>query len=101
MATHLLGKDFDVAYAYSQLHHPFGHAFWRTVMHLDVDRKGFPYPIVPFHVNCYGSNFVRNRGGPAANRHLALSRTRRVRALGDVSLWVRRLPGLPSRVHIA
>ena len=68
LASHLLNNDFDVAYAYRQLHHPFGHAFWRTVMHLDVDRKGFPYPIIPFHVNCYGSNFVRNKGGPASNR---------------------------------
>lgn len=68
LATYLLNNDYDVAYAYRQLHHPFGHAFWRTVMHLDVDHKGFPYPIVPFHVNCYGSNFVRNKGGGPQNR---------------------------------
>ncbi|NIO11743.1 MAG: extradiol ring-cleavage dioxygenase, partial [Deltaproteobacteria bacterium] len=33
-----------------------GHAFLRTVLYLDYDRKGFHYPIVPFHVNCYGSD---------------------------------------------
>ena len=68
LATHLLRNNFDVAYAYKQLHHQYGHAFWRTVMHLDVDRQGFPYPIVPFHVNCYGSNFVRNKGESPVNR---------------------------------
>lgn len=63
LSTYLLNQDFDIAYAYRQLHHPFGHAFWRTVMHLDVDRVGFNYPVILFHVNCIGSNFLRNRGG--------------------------------------
>lgn len=62
LAVYLLGQKFDVAWAYKQLHFDFGHAFWRTVAHLDYDRKGFPYPIIPFHVNCYGSQFTRGRG---------------------------------------
>jgi hypothetical protein len=61
LATYLLGEKFDVAWAYKQLHHDLGHAFWRTVAHLDYDRVGFPYPIIPFHVNCYGRQFTRGR----------------------------------------
>ena len=63
LATYLLNQEFDIAYAYKQLHHPIGHAFWRTVMHLDVDRIGFPYPVILFHVNCIGTDYFRNRGG--------------------------------------
>jgi len=53
----LIGRGFDVAWS-NGLHHAkeLGHAFLRTVLYLDYDRKGFDYPIVPFHVNCYGSN---------------------------------------------
>lgn len=54
----------DVSYAY-QLRYKYGlaHAFINTLMFLDYDRKGFPYPIVPFHVNCYGGEVIRSRGG--------------------------------------
>ena len=34
-----------------------------TLLYLDYDRKGFDYPVIPFSVNCYGSNVIRNRGG--------------------------------------
>jgi hypothetical protein len=61
LAVHLLENQFDVAWASQQLHHDFSHAFWRTVAHLDYDRAGFPYPIVPFHVNCYGRQFTRGK----------------------------------------
>ncbi len=63
LAIALLGEGFDIAYAYQQLHSPFGHAFWRTVAYLDYDRRGFPYPVVPFHVNCYGRRFTGGRSG--------------------------------------
>ena len=63
LAVNLLGEGFDIAYAYKQLHHRFGHAFWRTVAYLDYDRKGWNYPIIPFHVNCYGSRFSGGRSG--------------------------------------
>ena len=63
LAVHLLGEKFDIAYAYKQLHHDFGHAFWRTVAHLDYDRTGFDYPVIPFAVNCYGRRFTGGRGG--------------------------------------
>ena len=41
-----------------------GHAFVNTLLYLDYDRKGFDYPVIPFSVNCYGSNIIRNQGGP-------------------------------------
>ncbi|MEE8517825.1 MAG: extradiol ring-cleavage dioxygenase [Dehalococcoidia bacterium] len=67
LATHLIGDSIDVAWSYKPLHHGLGHAFWRTVAHLDYDRAGFNYPIIPFHVNCYGSKFTpAARQGPDA-----------------------------------
>jgi hypothetical protein len=51
-------------YAYKTLHYQgLPHAFPNTLLFLDYDRKGFPYPVLPFHVNCYGSSVVKNRGG--------------------------------------
>ena len=64
LATALLKQGIDVAYAYKPLHHPLGHAFANSVMYLDYDRKGFPYPVVPFAVNAYGRWLVAARGGP-------------------------------------
>ena len=53
----------DVAYAYQPLHHEgIGHAFVNTVLFLDYDRTGFPYPILPFQVNCYGSRVIAQHG---------------------------------------
>ena len=63
LATRLLEAGFDTAYAYKPLHHPLGHAFANAVFYLDYARKGFPYPIVPFAVNCYGRKVVSQRGG--------------------------------------
>jgi hypothetical protein len=57
LARNLIGNGFDVAWSHGLRHaKELGHAFLRTVLYLDYDRKGFDYPIVPFHVNCYGSN---------------------------------------------
>jgi len=58
-AAGLMGKGFDVSYSY-KLHHAAGlsHAFVRTMLYLDYDRKGWPWPVVPFHVNCYGSDLT-------------------------------------------
>ena len=41
------------------------HAFINTILYLDYDRQGFPYPVVPFHVNCYGSSVIAKRGSTA------------------------------------
>jgi len=68
LARKLLENDFDMPYAYKlNFHVGLGHAFTHTIEYLDYDRKGWDYPIVPFHVNAYGSSVIRNRG---INGHL-------------------------------
>ena len=63
LARRLPEGSFDVPYAY-KLNNPMGlgHAFMHTVQYLDYDRTGWDYPIVPFHVNAYGSSVIRNQG---------------------------------------
>ncbi|HZU89971.1 MAG TPA: hypothetical protein VE993_11990, partial [Stellaceae bacterium] len=51
---------------YKPLHHPMAHAFTNTFLYLDWDRKGFPYPVVPFAINCYGRNLFHAQGGIGA-----------------------------------
>ncbi len=66
LASNLLRQGFDVSYAYKmrwELGLP--HAFINALLLLDVDRRGFPYPVVPFHVNCYGSSIIAKRGTAA------------------------------------
>ena len=62
IATGLIEKGIDLAYAYKPLHHPMAHAFTNTFLYLDWDRKGFPYPVVPFAINCYGRNLIKAHG---------------------------------------
>ena len=63
LVSGLLGENFDVAYAYKPLHYPgLPHAFINAVLYLDYDRKGFPYPVVPFQVNCYGRFVISHKG---------------------------------------
>jgi hypothetical protein len=66
LATALLEEGIDVAYAYKPLHHALGHAFTNSVLYLDYDRKGFPYPLVPFAVNAYGRWVIAAHGSPLA-----------------------------------
>jgi hypothetical protein len=64
LTSKLIEASIDTAYAYQPLHEPgLAHAFINTLLYLDYDRQGFPYPVVPFAVNCYGSRVIRNRGG--------------------------------------
>lgn len=63
LASRLLQAGFDTAYAYQPLHHALGHAFTNAIYYLDYARTGFPYPIVPFAVNCYGRKVISQRGG--------------------------------------
>ena len=66
IAAKLIEDDYDVSYAYKMRYeNGLPHAFVNTVMYLDYDRKGFPYPVVPFHVNCYGSSVIAKRGSTA------------------------------------
>jgi len=63
LAQRLLEQGIDMAYAYKPLHHPgLAHAFLNTVLYLDYDRVGFPYPVVAFAVNCYGRRVIAQRG---------------------------------------
>ncbi|HXG50671.1 MAG TPA: extradiol ring-cleavage dioxygenase [candidate division Zixibacteria bacterium] len=64
LATALINEGFDVAYAYRPLHAPLGHAFVNSVLYLDWDRAGFPYPVVPFTVNSYGRHLTGTQGVP-------------------------------------
>ena len=74
LATRLIEAGFDTAYSYKPLHHPLGHAFANAILYLDYDRKGFPFPIVPFAVNCYGSKVVSQRGGvPVFDRQVPVA----------------------------
>jgi hypothetical protein len=64
LTEQLIERDFDVPYGFRPHHHPgLAHAFINTVLYLDYDEQGFDYPVVPFHVNCYGADFFRNRRG--------------------------------------
>jgi hypothetical protein len=63
----LMDEGLPVAYSYRGLHHDtIAHAHVNTLLYLDDDRRGFPYPVVPVHINCYGDRFVlsHGRGGP-------------------------------------
>lgn len=63
IASALIERDFDCAYAYKPLHHPgLPHAFLNAVLYLDYDRQGFPYPVVPMSINCYGRLVVSYKG---------------------------------------
>jgi hypothetical protein len=64
LASKLIEAGVDMAYAYRPLHGDgVAHAFANTLLYLDMDRTGFPYPIVPVTVNCYGRDVIRNQGG--------------------------------------
>jgi Catalytic LigB subunit of aromatic ring-opening dioxygenase len=66
LAAKLIEEDYDVSYAYKMRYeNGLPHAFINTVMYLDYDRQGFPFPVVPFHVNCYGSSVIAKRGSTA------------------------------------
>ena len=63
LARRLLEQGVDMAYAYTPLHHQgLAHAFLNTILYLDYDRIGFPYPVVAFQVNCYGRRVIAQRG---------------------------------------
>lgn len=63
LTSGLIAAGFDTAYSYKPLHHTLGHAFANAVLYLDYDRKGFPHPIIPFAINCYGRKVIAQRGG--------------------------------------
>ena len=54
----------DIAYSMT-VRHPAGlaHSFANTVVFLDRDLQGFPYPIIPVHINCYGNQLISTGAG--------------------------------------
>ena len=57
LADQLILGGFDVACSWKLNHSPaVGHAFSRTVDYLDWDRQGWPYTMIPFHINSYGED---------------------------------------------
>jgi Catalytic LigB subunit of aromatic ring-opening dioxygenase len=63
LVTGLLDESFDVAYAYRPLHYDgLAHAFLNAVLYLDYDRGGFPYPVIPMTINCYGRRVISHKG---------------------------------------
>lgn len=59
LCSGLLERSFDVAYAQSTSYkRGLAHSFNNTLVFLDYDRVGFPYPVVPFHVNCFGNRIM-------------------------------------------
>lgn len=67
LARRLLEEGVDMPYSYQPLHYQgLAHAFLNTVLFLDYDRAGFPYPVVAFQVNCYGRRVIAQRGGRAS-----------------------------------
>lgn len=68
----LLDDGFDMAYSY-KFSHPAGlaHSFNNTILYLDYEQRGFTYPVIPVHVNCYGNELMRTASGVAsADRRL-------------------------------
>jgi Catalytic LigB subunit of aromatic ring-opening dioxygenase len=71
LTSRLIEEGFDTAYSYKPLHHKLGHAFSNAILYLDYNREGFPYPIVPISINCYGRHVICQRGGlPSFDRVL-------------------------------
>lgn len=64
LASGLLSRHIDTSYAY-RLREGRGvpHAFTNSLLYLDWDREGFPYPVIPISVNCYGSAVISRKGG--------------------------------------
>ena len=64
LVQYLIDHDFDTAYAYSTIS-PAGlaHSHNNTVLFLDHENGAFPYPVVPIHVNCYGSQLMKTAAG--------------------------------------
>ncbi|MSP97689.1 MAG: extradiol ring-cleavage dioxygenase [Betaproteobacteria bacterium] len=76
LCRHLLGEGFDIAYA-SETRSEAGlaHSFNNTLVYLDRERRGFDYPVLPFHVNCYGNQIMRaanpDAGGAKAAQEIS------------------------------
>ncbi|WP_300019710.1 extradiol ring-cleavage dioxygenase [Pseudonocardia sp.] len=69
-ASAMLADGVDLAYSYRLRDETIApHAFLNTLLFLDYDRTGFPYPVIPFQVNCYGSYVIARHGEPTRFGH--------------------------------
>jgi hypothetical protein len=63
LAKALTESGFDINWAYRMRYeNGLPHAFLNALLLLDYDRTGMTWPVVPFHVNCYGSSTISKRG---------------------------------------
>jgi hypothetical protein len=69
LCSHLLRHDFDLSYATTMRSDAgLSHSFNNTIVFLDLERSGFDYPVLPFHVNCYGNQLLRGTADNAEKR---------------------------------
>lgn len=70
LARELINAGFEAACSWRLPHEEnYGHAFTTTLRYFDLDGKGFDYPLIPFSVNCYGSDLrVPNEQYPNPGR---------------------------------
>jgi len=67
LMNYLRDQDIHVPYAYRlRYQNGLAHSFINTLLFLDPDRRGFDYPVLPIHINCYGGDLIRQRGGARA-----------------------------------
>ena len=63
LADNIISNHSPIAYSYKYLHHDaLTHAFANARVFLDWDNAGWPYPIIPVSVNCYGAGVIATRG---------------------------------------
>lgn len=63
----LRDEGMHLPYAYKlRYKNGLAHSFINTLLFLDPDRRGFDYPVLPIHINCYGGDLIRQRGGTKA-----------------------------------
>ena len=67
IADSIISRDHPIAYSYKNLHNDRGmsHAFANAIVFLDWAHDGWPHPLIPISVNCYGRGVIHTRGGAA------------------------------------
>lgn len=66
LANDIIEGHCPIAYSYRYLNQQhLTHAFANAIVFLDWDKRGWPWPIIPVSVNCYGSGVIHTRGGLA------------------------------------
>jgi hypothetical protein len=66
LTRHLIEDQFDIAYSLEfRDKRGLAHSFNNSILYLDYERHGdgFTYPIIPMHVNCYGSDLMKTAAG--------------------------------------